>query len=195
MGIALFEAFHDVQYLAIVWIYNRTRVERDQTIGGFMRFVFRRSGALIRILSGLGFGLWGVWPKRLLASPRNGSGTVLIGIVTASALLHFYYDGFIWKVRETQTRTMLGIEGTGAGCPGGASAFAGLGPARLALGGTGNSLWSTLRGAVGRPCRAADRAYSAGLCRSQAKLEFRGCARRALRQCSSWAHGWLVLLL
>jgi tetratricopeptide (TPR) repeat protein len=34
--------------------------------------------------------------------------------VTASALLHFYYDGFIWKVRETQTRTMLGIEGAGA---------------------------------------------------------------------------------
>ena len=34
--------------------------------------------------------------------------------MTASALLHFYYDGFIWKVRETQTRTMLGIEGAGA---------------------------------------------------------------------------------
>jgi tetratricopeptide (TPR) repeat protein len=39
----------------------------------------------------------------------------LIGIVTASALLHFYYDGFIWKVRETQTRAMLGIDGTGVG--------------------------------------------------------------------------------
>jgi tetratricopeptide (TPR) repeat protein len=38
----------------------------------------------------------------------------LIGVVTASALLHFYYDGFIWKVRETQTRAMLGIEGAGA---------------------------------------------------------------------------------
>ena len=29
VGIALFEVFHDVQYLAIVWIYNRMRVERD----------------------------------------------------------------------------------------------------------------------------------------------------------------------
>jgi Flp pilus assembly protein TadD, contains TPR repeats len=38
---------------------------------------------------------------------------ILIGVVTASALLHFYYDGFIWKVRETQTRAMLGIDGTG----------------------------------------------------------------------------------
>jgi tetratricopeptide (TPR) repeat protein len=40
---------------------------------------------------------------------------VLIGVVTASALLHFYYDGFIWKVRETQTRAMLGIDNSGVG--------------------------------------------------------------------------------
>ena len=33
------------------------------------------------------------------------------GVVTASALLHFYYDGFIWKVREKSTRHSLGIGG------------------------------------------------------------------------------------
>src|SRR5256885_2437230 len=55
VGIALFEVFHDVQYLAIVWIYNRARVERDTSIGGFMRFVFRRSGALIGVYVGLVF--------------------------------------------------------------------------------------------------------------------------------------------
>ena len=41
VGIALFEVFHDVQYLSLVWIYNRNRVEKDSNIGGFMRFVFR----------------------------------------------------------------------------------------------------------------------------------------------------------
>jgi Flp pilus assembly protein TadD len=113
VGIALFEVFHDVQYLAIVWIYNRARVERDQTIGGFMRFVFRRSGALIGVYVGLvmAYGAIGLTQSAISAeSIRHG----LIGIVTASALLHFYYDGFIWKVRETQTRKMLGIEGAGA---------------------------------------------------------------------------------
>jgi hypothetical protein len=113
VGIALFEVFHDVQYLAIVWIYNRTRVERDQTIGGFMRFVFRRSGALIGVYVGLvmAYGAIGLTQSAISAeSIRYG----LIGIVTASALLHFYYDGFIWKVREPQTRKMLGIEGAGA---------------------------------------------------------------------------------
>jgi len=43
VGIALFEVFHDVQYLSLVWIYNRKRVRSDSSIGGFMRFVFRRS--------------------------------------------------------------------------------------------------------------------------------------------------------
>src|SRR6201981_1827558 len=47
VGVALFEVFHDVQYLSLVWIYNRKRVESDSSIGGFMRFVFRRSGALV----------------------------------------------------------------------------------------------------------------------------------------------------
>jgi hypothetical protein len=113
VGIALFEVFHDVQYLAIVWIYNRTRVERDTNIGGFMRFVFRRSGALIGVYVGLvlAYGAIGLTQSAITAEwIRNG----LIGLVTASALLHFYYDGFIWKVRETQTRSMLGIDGAGA---------------------------------------------------------------------------------
>src|SRR5207302_6920561 len=112
VGIALFEVFHDVQYLAIVWIYNRTRVERDKSIGGFMRFVFRRSGALIGVYVGLvlAYGAIGLTQSAISAEwIRHG----LIGVVTASALLHFYYDGFIWKVRETQTRAMLGIEGAG----------------------------------------------------------------------------------
>ena len=113
VGIALFEVFHDVQYLAIVWIYNRTRVERDESIGGFMRFVFRRSGALIGVYVGLvlAYGAIGLTQSAITAEwIRHG----LIGVVTASALLHFYYDGFIWKVREPQTRSMLGIEGAGA---------------------------------------------------------------------------------
>lgn len=110
VGIALFEVFHDVQYLSIVWIYNRSRVERDQSVTGFMRFVFRKSGSLIGIYVGL------VFAYGAIAFTTSGASALwirhsLIGIVTASALLHFYYDGFIWKMREPQTRSMLGIDG------------------------------------------------------------------------------------
>jgi len=112
VGIALFEVFHDVQYLSIVWIYNRSRVERDDSIRGFMRFVFRRSGALIGVYVGLVVA-YGAIALTTSGVSAEGIRHALIGIVTASALLHFYYDGFIWKVREPQTRAALGIAGAG----------------------------------------------------------------------------------
>ena len=110
VGIALFEVFHDVQYLSLVWIYNRNRVEKDSNIGGFMRFVFRRSGSLI----GLYVGLVLAYGSLAFINGHLGIDTVkriLTGVVTASTLLHFYYDGFIWKVRERSTRQSLGLTG------------------------------------------------------------------------------------
>src|SRR3984893_5064277 len=110
VGIALFEVFHDVQYLSLVWIYNRNRVEKDSNIGGFMRFVFRRSGSLIGLYVGLVFAYGSV----SYFNAHVGIETVkliLTGVVTASTLLHFYYDGSIWKVREKSTRQSLGLAG------------------------------------------------------------------------------------
>jgi len=110
VGIALFEVFHDVQYLSLVWIYNRNRVEKDQNIGGFMRFVFRRSGSLVGLYLGLifAYGSLAYFNSQLQIDTIK---RVLTGVVSASALLHFYYDGFIWKVRESSTRQSLGLTG------------------------------------------------------------------------------------
>ena len=110
VGVALFEVFHDVQYLSLVWIYNRKRVESDRSIGGFMGFVFRRSGALVGLYIGLifAYGALGYYKSSIGIDVVK---RILTGVVTASALLHFYYDGFIWKVREKSTRQSLGIAG------------------------------------------------------------------------------------
>src|SRR5437773_9048199 len=110
VGIALFEVFHDVQYLSLVWIYNRERVESDRSIGGCMRFVFRRSGALVGVYVGLVLAYGGLSLSKSYVG-IDAVKRVLTGVVTASALLHFYYDGFIWKVREKSTRQSLGIGG------------------------------------------------------------------------------------
>ena len=71
VGIALFEVFHDVQYLSLVWIYNRNRVEKDSNIGGFMRFVFRRSGSLVGLYVGLVFAYGSVSLHQ--CASRNGN--------------------------------------------------------------------------------------------------------------------------
>jgi tetratricopeptide (TPR) repeat protein len=109
-GIALFEVFHDVQYLSLVWIYNRNRVEKDRSIGGFMRFIFRRSGSLVGLYVGLVFA-YGAFGYFGIQSQIEMLKRILIGVVAASGLLHFYYDGFIWKVRERATRESLGLTG------------------------------------------------------------------------------------
>src|SRR2546430_13404235 len=96
--------------LPIFWIYNRSRVEKDSSIGGFMRFVFRRSGSLVGLYIGLVFayGSLAYFNSRLEIETIK---RVLTGVVAASSLLHFYYDGFIWKVREKATRESLGLTG------------------------------------------------------------------------------------
>jgi tetratricopeptide (TPR) repeat protein len=109
-GIALFEVFHDVQYLSLVWIYNRNRVEKDSSIGGFMRFIFRRSGSLIGLYVGLVFAYGSIGYLNSSIGLETVT-RVLTGVVAASGLLHFYYDGFIWKVREKSTRQSLGLAG------------------------------------------------------------------------------------
>jgi len=110
VGIALFEVFHDVQYLSLVWIYNRNRVEKDQNIGGFMRFIFRRSGSLVGLYLChiFAYGSLAYFNSQLQIKTTKRART---GVVSASTLLHFYYDGFIWKVRESSTRQALGLSG------------------------------------------------------------------------------------
>ena len=110
-GIALFEVFHDVQYLSIVWIYNRSRVDKDKSIGGFMRFIFRRSGSLVGLYIGLVFAYGSLAFINSQFIDIDTVKRVLTGVVAASGLLHFYYDGFIWKVRERSTREHLGLAG------------------------------------------------------------------------------------
>ena len=108
VGIALFEIFHDVQYLTIVWIFNLNRVDRNPSVGRFTRFLFRRSWGL----AGLYLGLIAAYGSLNLIPPGLSSQTLsraLTGLLTASALLHFYYDGFIWKVRDPSVRESLGV--------------------------------------------------------------------------------------
>ena len=105
---ALFELFHDAQYLTIVWAFNVKRGEKDAGAGGFTRFLFRRRGALVACYLALilGYGLLNYGTRELLAGPLQ---RILLGVFLASTILHYYYDGFIWKLRETDTRRTLGL--------------------------------------------------------------------------------------
>jgi tetratricopeptide (TPR) repeat protein len=112
LGLAAWEAYHDVQYLAIAWSSNRRLAEKPD------------AGPLLRRLYGPGLGLVALYVGLCLAyglaanaqgiSASRWVGALLFSIVLTSALLHFYYDGFIWKVRQAKTLDDLGISSSGA---------------------------------------------------------------------------------
>jgi tetratricopeptide (TPR) repeat protein len=114
LGVALFEIFHDVQYLAIVWLYNCRRVNATPDLGKFMKFLFRRGPGMLALYVGLVFayGLYGFAHNS--STHDDALQRTLMGLIWASTILHYYYDGFIWKVREKSTRAGLGLS-VGAG--------------------------------------------------------------------------------
>ncbi|MFK7959449.1 MAG: tetratricopeptide repeat protein [Phycisphaerales bacterium] len=108
VGVILFEVFHDVQYLTIVWVFNQARAKKDPNAGGFTRFLFKRGGMLVGLYVGLVFAYGSLrFVERGIDDANMKS--ALAGLLAASTLLHFYYDGFIWKFRKKQNTEALDI--------------------------------------------------------------------------------------
>ena len=115
LGLVMFEVFHDVQYLAIVWIFNRRRVDGDPAVGGFTRFLFRNSWGMMGLYLGLVLAYGGLIPVSTQFELGDQGIAVIEALVATSALVHYYFDGFIWKIREQSTRKALGVaDGSGA---------------------------------------------------------------------------------
>jgi tetratricopeptide (TPR) repeat protein len=111
-GYVLFEICHDVQYLALVWMINRNRVERDASkagTGGLLRFLFRPHAALVLAYLGLclAFGATGHVYRTWIDDPFTQR--IALSTVSAMALLHYYLDGFIWKIREPANQASLDL--------------------------------------------------------------------------------------
>ena len=113
IGLAMFEIYHAVQYYAIVWIYNRRLFERTHSRFGPLGFLFRDSRTMLCVYLAA-IAAYGA--IRLIASEANESvyqtGAQdayqwLMAWFVASSFLHFYFDGFIWKVSEQKTQENL----------------------------------------------------------------------------------------
>jgi Flp pilus assembly protein TadD len=109
VGYAMFEMWHDVQYLSIVWIFNVARARKNPEAGGFIRFLFRPRAvmALSYVALCLAFGTlahaWHLFEDSTLMR-------LAAAVVPGTAMLHYYLDGFIWRMREPETRAALGVD-------------------------------------------------------------------------------------
>lgn len=108
LSVALFELLHGIQYLAIVWAFNRHRVEKG-SVNVLVRFFYRPSIASISFYVGACL-LYGGLAFVVFTQVEAGMvKSVLEAFLITSGLLHFYYDGFIWKLRQTSTQSGLGL--------------------------------------------------------------------------------------
>jgi tetratricopeptide (TPR) repeat protein len=108
VGLALFESWHDIQYLAIVWMFNLNRTRHSPEAGAFIRFLFRPRLLLVVVYVGacLAFGslthAWALFTDERVVR-------VVVSLVSATGMLHYYMDSFIWRIREKETSEALGV--------------------------------------------------------------------------------------
>lgn len=106
---------HDVQYIAMIYFFNRNRAERTGGESSFLSYLARPGNFKIFLLvcaasslvwfilteghlRNLGFGLFGFGVNFDLFS---------YSLVSSVAMIHYWYDAFIWKVRQPQIRLGL----------------------------------------------------------------------------------------
>ncbi len=108
VGFAVWSAFHCIQYYAIVWAFNRNSLGRHRTLRGGLALLFRPRFTMIGLYVVLIFAYGAVnWSVRYL--DHGLLYELLAALVVTSGTLHYYFDGFIWRVRDGQTRGALGM--------------------------------------------------------------------------------------
>ncbi|MFO0981533.1 MAG: tetratricopeptide repeat protein [Planctomycetota bacterium] len=110
LGHAMWAVYHDIQYFALVWLMGcGIAAKHDQVARPFLSFLFRRKFPLVLLYVAMFmlYGSMGFVQKSL----ENETLRLILGaFILTSALMHYYFDGFIWKVREPSLRAALGFE-------------------------------------------------------------------------------------
>ena len=109
VGFAVIGIVHMTQYLAIVWRFNRGLTQRpERARAGVFRWLHSRgawwaAAAYVAICLGYGDIVTTVHDNAWLMA-------ALLAIGFTSTMMHYYFDGFIWKVRHQQNNEVLSTQ-------------------------------------------------------------------------------------
>jgi tetratricopeptide (TPR) repeat protein len=113
IGYAAFAVFHDIQYFAIVWVYNHNLVRKQAGATALLRTFFStRSLPVLALYLLVCFAYGSINMLEGFLHSARAIQVVEVFVIT-STLLHYYFDGFIWKIRERKHQLNLGIEAEG----------------------------------------------------------------------------------
>lgn len=129
VGFATVGIVHMTQYLAIVWRYDRRLAQQGRARRGWFHWLHARPSPLAAALAAAAYVLFCLgYGEAITQRPDN---RILLSVILAigftSTLMHYYFDGFIWRVRHQQNRAALDLAAGAAkgGGDAGASWWAG----------------------------------------------------------------------
>ena len=101
--VAMLTVYHNFQYHRLVWFHNRkyTRDPACRERHGAAEFISRRLAYYV--LFGVLFGVWYQLPRQYVnhaADPEGFVTQLISGFLWGYALLHYYLDSKIWRVRR-----------------------------------------------------------------------------------------------
>jgi tetratricopeptide (TPR) repeat protein len=109
LSVALFEMLHAMQYLAIVWAFNRRMLEKGSK-GVLPRIFYLPRAASVTLYIGACLAYGGLAFAVFTQAPDGLVKQVLEALLITSGLLHYYYDGFIWKLKQPDTLRGLDLD-------------------------------------------------------------------------------------
>ena len=106
---------HGVQYIVMVYYYNRHKVERGASDSVVIRFLSKRGNVKAFLLM---CGAYALVFHALSEGHVRDFGFGFVGfntnfdlfsysLLSSFALIHYYYDAFIWKVRKKEVQEGL----------------------------------------------------------------------------------------
>jgi tetratricopeptide (TPR) repeat protein len=111
-GFAIWSAFHCLQYFGLVWAYNRQRRDQPGTLTAWSRRLFSPRPPMVLFYAAL-IAAWGAVNYAGRWLDGAAASRWLMCFVITSGALHYYYDAFIWKIREPETARALQLPAAG----------------------------------------------------------------------------------
>ena len=110
IGYAAFAVFHDIQYFAIVWVYNNNLVKRQERTTKVLRTFFTtRTLPILAAYMLVSFAYGSINMMEGFLKSEQAINLIEIFVIT-STILHYYFDGFIWKMKDRKNQANLGIK-------------------------------------------------------------------------------------
>jgi hypothetical protein len=112
LGFATLGIVHMTQYLAIVWRYDRRIAEQGRARAIWFTWIHNRRTPLGIAVAAIAYVSFCILYGDAITTRHESAWLMscLLAIGFTSTLMHYYFDGFIWRVRHQQNREALGLQ-------------------------------------------------------------------------------------